>query len=234
MKLFAFFRKKISYFSSLSLSKSTGNLWLSHRVLLSLLLFSLSLPLVGLFFSYRSMKNNCENIESQITKLESKKQLIANIYQKKIRFYEQFGASDSMYLQHYVEPIKLLERDIHLIKNLFKVEDPSEFDEAKKRIEFLSSEENALCFTKSLERSSKDYKEEEWTLKRGVEIDSFDIKKLLSLLEGVSIDDHLPNPFRPQILLKKFMIHQLLEEGMSGVFTLNLEVLQRECHGKNS
>lgn len=204
--------------------------WIFSSKMVYFLLLASVLPFVflGGYFFFLHKKQNIIDFEMQ--KLERKMKHLVELKENREKFLSEYGAGDPLFLEKYIEPVQLLSRDIEELSEIKKEIAPLNFTPIDQRLNFLLGGENRIKFIKNNERSSNYYRETEWSLERCVEASCSDLKRLLSLIEGVKLSGFLPNPLRPQLIIKKLDLKTKDLDNTHGVFSLNIEVLQRGCN----
>ena len=96
------------------------------------------------------------------------------------------------------------------------------------RLQFLDSEDNRLTFIEEEIRSSSTMKETEERQRHTVQMDEEDLKKLLSLIEEVSIDSFSPAENSPQIIVTDFQLEKKESPIKTKVFEIEMKLLKRE------
>lgn len=129
---------------------------------------------------------------------EKKTNSLLRAKQQREQFAEDQGLSDPNFIQNYVEPLQLLKEEVEVISKLKSFT----YEPIQKRLSFLA--ENKIKFI-------------DGKLVRPVEVNSKDIKQILSLIEGA-------NPLKPPIIIKKFSFSNNM---------LDMEIEQMDCHEKN-
>lgn len=150
----------------------------------------------------------------------------------KERFLHRYSHFESYFINQHLESLILLHRELEEL-HLFKQHPACSNREAVlRRIALLESAENRLSFAEENTRSSPRVKETEERLIHSVEIDQDDLDRLLSLIEGIPIGEHLPHPRSPYLFIKEF----LLSKKAANTYEMNLNLIKREFlspHEKN-
>lgn len=199
------------------------------------LLFSTSvclLLLIGFYFSL--LYTRCKETEREIYRLQEKTQFLVENRRKLDQFIKVFGKSDPAFLQKQVEPLQLLEKEIAFLTEVKKRGGAEIYLPIMERLAFLQSGQNKIQFIKKSSREIFPFHETLYTLSHPVEVDLIDLGRILSLTEGVKIDEFSPHFSRPQIIIKQIELTLIDEGGDNREYLLNLELLQRGCHEKNT
>ena len=137
-----------------------------------------------------------------------------------------YRESDHFYIDKYLEPLPLLQKEVASIETLF--DKPVPFSEPlKKRYEFLTAGQNEIRFIEGQVKSYPTFQETMETLSHPVEVDLDDLKRLLTLIEGSNLSDLSPEG-RPHLLITDLKLEK--KEGLNGRehFQLFLKLLKRE------
>jgi len=141
-------------------------------------------------------------------------------------FLREIRGVDHFYLEKHVETMTFLEGEIKRLETLFS---QGELDEAsKKRLHFLREGPNRIAFKEEKIRESDLVREVELKLKNSIEVGDEDLKRMLSVLEGVQIDSYEAGPNRPQFLMKSFDLTKRQLSSHEAVFVINMQVIKRQ------
>jgi hypothetical protein len=195
-------------------------LWVSSALLgLSLCLFS--------FLLIRKMQ-----LDEKILRLSHLYEMRNSTLEKrswKKNFLAQYRNGDPLYLEKHLEPIALLSKETQQITAL--LEHPAFYQNEllKNRLVFLQGSQNRIHFKEESIRSARLVKEEELSFLHPIEVDTQDLEKILSLIEGVPLQTTLP-PSRPQLIIQRFEMKKMHKEEGSDTFSIHLQLLKREFH----
>ncbi len=181
-----------------------------------------SLLLFSRFFDLREFETAFDN-----TALKARSSIEKR--ERKIRFFQRFDNCEPYFINQNLETLSLLQNELHMLQQLQGHPGCSYRGEVLRRIDFLNSPLNRLTFAEENVRSSKKVKETEEKLLNPVEIDTDDLSRLLSLIEGNPIARYEPNLHSPQLLIQDF----LLSKKDPSVYKLNLAILKREFNLQN-
>jgi hypothetical protein len=197
------------------------------RVLLYLVILGL-LPLLVIGMFLFSKLENVEQLETSLQILQSKvvqkekKQAtnvaLANFYRK----------ADHFYIDKNLEKLHLLEPEVEALKKISENPNFADNDTVRKRLEFLSGPQNHISFTESAVQSTPQFQEVVEVLAHPVEVNQSDIRKILSLVEGVEFSSAKPVPVKPQLILLEFKIDKKSGNDKNEIFVLNMKLLKRE------
>lgn len=88
--------------------------------------------------------------------------------------------------------------------------------------------ENRLQFLEENPKTFEMLEEVEVKLKQPVMLNEEELKKILSLIEGVHIGSFLPEEFSPQLTIKNFVLAKQLNQGDEEVFEVAMQIIKRE------
>ncbi len=129
---------------------------------------------------------------------------------------------DHDYVKTVLEELKFLSEDRRKLALICsEVDEKDIYPKVKERLLFLENGLNQLKFNK--------YEKPEmivWELKSKVEINSNDIKNLVTLVEGEALEPFYPNPNRPQMYFSKLKIKRI-NKGATDLFTVDLQLCQK-------
>jgi len=199
---------------------------LSTKRLFFYLSILLTLPLFFIYLHFSSLADHIERVEETLSMLEveiltKEKKQAEN---KSVRAL--YRESDHFYIDKYLEPLPLLQNEVAAIESLFEKPIPLS-EPLKKRYDFLTNGQNEVRFIEGQVKSYPTFQETIETLSRPVEIDLGDLKKLLVLIEGASLEEKPPEG-RPHLLITDLKIEK--KEGLNSRehFQLFLKLLKRE------
>lgn len=204
---------------------------LKHIPLNRLLLYVVILgifPIFLLLFLFVGKLDELEEMENSIRGLQTlalqkeKKQAV----NKAVKSY--FSDADHFYIDKNLETLNLLLPEIENLEEITRNPHFTEDEGVRKRLEFLTGSQNRLHFSESGVQSTPYFQEVIETLTHPVEVDSADLKQILSLVEGVEIDSHKPIDGRPQLIILDFKLNKKFGGQTNEVFELNMKLLKRE------
>ncbi len=206
-----------------------GPTWVARSYLAWVLIGICFLPLLFILFFNHTMTERAKELDSRLRALEYNARAVAKAQKERDFFLREFGGADESFLANYIETEVLLSRDIQLLKKISNNEEYAEYKPINERIAFLTGESNKMIFHQTTEKRGDFYKEKLWQLRRPVEMNCEDVKKILGRVEGVKIDKYLPNPLRPLLVITKFDLSLKPQDNHNKVFSVDMEILQRGC-----
>ena len=191
----------------------------NQTVFTFILLTGLLLPLIAVFGIYRYFSQN-RHLREEILLCQN---LAAKSYPDRMLkkgFIETYANDDPQFLTNQLEKLPLLVKEK---ETLLALSSTSILPQKEKRREFLES--NHLSFTEEKIWTSSNIKETEVAQEKRVEIDGEDLKKILSLIEGVDLPPFSPPKGRPQLIITDFQLEKMKD---SNHFKLLIRLLKRE------
>jgi hypothetical protein len=190
------------------------------------LLVSATLPLFFIVLHYVTTK------EKQNSLLEQLKTLQTSIHTQNLKegqsklVRQEFQEKDHFYLQK-INTLTLLENEISSLQKALQGSFHPEEEAMRRRLSYLTGPDNTLSFTESAEKAYCGLKETQVQLSHPVDVNMSDVKKILSLIEGVQIDTFSPPSTRPQLIITDFHLEKkkgILNES----YQLQLKLVKRE------
>jgi len=129
---------------------------------------------------------------------------------------------DPHYLDKYIETLTFL------VPELKKLEASENTEEMQKRLQFIKDGANRLVFSEEEVRMAERLREIEEKQQHSVEMNEEDLKKLLCLIEGVTIWPYGPKEGRPQLIIKDFKLSKKKLSSQDKVFVVSMELIKRE------
>lgn len=145
--------------------------------------------------------------------------------EKETSFFTQINQADHYYIDKNLETLSFLEPEIKKYKT--KSSEAETEDSLFNRIKFLE-ESNRLFFTEEGIRQNEQLQEVEERQQNPVEVNEQDLKKLLTLVEGVAIPPFTPKNNRPQLIIKNFELSKKTLSPQDHVFVVNMQLIKRE------
>ena len=186
----------------------------------------LLLPLLGialfLFFEFGRLYD----LEERFARAARKEKLARERKSRKDRFFQRYSHADPYFLDRQIESFPLLQAEQQRLEKLLHHPAFLESQKLQERLAFLR--ENRLAFTEENIATSPQMKEVEEKQRHPVQMDENDLKKILSLIEDVSIDSILPATNSPQILIKEFQLKKQKTVLQTEVFQIEMDLIKRE------
>lgn len=180
---------------------------------------------VMLFFSQKAQLNDLEStlelIQYQVLNKEKKQALNMMVRQ-------HFHDADHFYIDKHLETMVFLEPEIEMLQKIVQDKNFADDDRVKRRLEFLTTQSNSLVFSEGVVQAFPLFQETVETMVHPVEINTTDLKKILSAIEGIDIGGMSPKDHRPQLIILEFKLDKKKIHEKNEVFALNMKLLKRE------
>jgi len=193
-----------------------------------ILLLVAPLPLICLVFYYSTRVQQFCILEERIETLHEKKQQVDQIQRRQHSFMSTLSGADPLYIDKHLESLIFLESEIKKLET--QITDTNEL--AAKRLSFLKEGENRLLLVEEKIRTKNKMREVVEKMQHPIEIHEEDLKKLLCLIEGVTIWPYGPKEGRPQLLFHDFHLIRKQQPPSGAVFSLDFNMIKRESHSQ--
>lgn len=184
----------------------------------------LLLPSCFLLFLFYLKTEELDSLEEQLSLLHIKALHLKQAQEKESLFLKEMAVADHFYLDKYIETATFLEPEIKKLQQSCK--QLEENTPSHKRLRFLE-ESNRLLFTEENVHRSTLIQEAEEKQVHPVEMNDQDLKRVLSLIEGVPISPFHSKENSPQFLIKNFELSKKSLSAQEGVYLINMELLKR-------
>ena len=198
-----------------------------NRLITYLLILGV-IPLIIVLMNFMGERRQVNETQSLIEDIRDRAFILEKRQATNIAVRENFKDSDHYYIDKQLETLKFLEPEIAGLHKLESTKNYAGDDNVKQRLEFLSGSANALEFSEGNVQSFQYVLEATDTLVHPVEVNVSDLKKILSLIEGVDIPPYTPPTDRPHLIVLDFRIDKKEINSNNEVFVLNLKLLKRE------
>lgn len=190
------------------------------------LLIAAPIPFLYFFFHFFVQLNAYEQLTDELHRIYRKSIQLESLHQKESDFLSSLKNPDHFYIDKHLETLCFLEPEIKKTEALLN-ENPSD-DALNKRLHFLKEGPNRLLFTEQQTRQHQHFQEVEEKQQHLVEMNEEDLKKTLSLIEGVTIWPYGPKEKRPQLIIKDFQLSKKELSSGESVFVVNMHLIKRE------
>jgi hypothetical protein len=136
--------------------------------------------------------------------------------------------ADHYYIDKELETLKFLQPELASLQELFSDPNFTSDEHLHKRFERLSGAQNRLAFVEGAVQSTPLFTETTESLAHPVEVDSSDLQKILTYIEGVPVGPFEPPPGRPQLTIIDFKLQRKSDFPNHEVYELNMKLLKRE------
>jgi hypothetical protein len=148
-----------------------------------------------------------EEIEESLVQLQHREKESQFSQTKEAAFLAQMNAADHFYIDKHLETLQFLDPQIRPL---------------------LKESANRLLFSEEKTRKSEHILEVEEKQQQPVLMNGEDLKKLLSLIEDVSIPPFSPQAGKPQLLIKQFQLTKKTLAEDEEVFSVTMQLIKRE------
>jgi hypothetical protein len=186
------------------------------------------LPLVpfALFFiNFYQNQQRLALVETQIEELHLKATAAKKQKDKEGLFFHQIQNAEPDFLEKHLCSIPFLETEIKKLRS-FSEESPDQ--ELKQRLDALEEKGNKLSFIEQNKRTFENLQESEMVQKTPVEMNEEDLKKILSAIEGISMQNGNPPAGKPVLLIKDFQLSKTKLHEDESAFSVKLNLIKRE------
>ncbi len=132
-----------------------------------------------------------------------------------------YAESDPLYLENQLEPLAFLKKEKEKLEQLLQSPTFIGNEAAEKRYAHLTSAANHLEFLQGSPQIGEGIQESICSLSHPVQVDSNDLKEILSRIEG-------NRKGKPQLLITEFKLSKRPFPSGNEVFELNVKLLRRE------
>ena len=133
---------------------------------------------------------------------------------------------DAHYLGKYVETLTFQLSEIKKFETI-QAENPDD-ELISRRLVFLKEGGNRLLFSEEHIRTNELFRETEEKQQHLIELNEEDLKKLLCLIEGITIWPYGPKEGRPQLVIKDFKLSKKEVSSQEKVFVVSMQLIKRE------
>ena len=199
---------------------------LSDPIGYTVLMIAAPIPFIYFLITFVSQFLAYEKLESEMEWINKKSAQMQILHQKENDFLASLKNPDHFYIDKHLETLCFLEPEIKKIEALL-LDSPND-ESLKKRLHFLKEGANRLLFSEIQTRQQNRFLEVEEKQQQPVEMNEEDLKKTLSLIEGVTIWPYGPKEKRPQLIIKDFQLSKKEISSQEFVYVLNTLLIRRE------
>lgn len=195
------------------------------------LLYILIVALLPVLLSSAYVMTRLKNLDDLNQEYDSLKETLLfkdqrQASNKKVRAY--FKDADHFYIDKELETLSFLEPEIEVLQKIVSQKNFPDDEGIKKRLEFLMGSGNDLVFNEGVVQNYGPFQEVLETQAHPVEINVFDLKKILSRIEGIEIADNEILKSRPQLLILDFKLDKKTSPDKNETYQLSMKLLKRE------
>lgn len=200
--------------------------FLKMRPLFFYLLVSIPLILTGIYILQIRLEVQSLEDQYESTLLKAYKSL--DTRSRKERFLNRYAGSEPYFLDQAIESVVLLAKEIDLLKSYQNHPAIADKNLIENRLAYLTEGKNRISFIEESIRTGSLYKETDEKMKKAVEMDEADVKKILSIIENVPIGPFEPNTKSPQLIISNFHLKKKKSPLNQQNFEVKLDLLKRE------
>ncbi len=197
------------------------------RLVLYVLLLGL-VPFILAAVYFMSQMNTLSSIENELLLVQSMAATRERKQAVNIAVRNNFRDADHFYIDKHLETLDFLEPEVESLQKVVNNKNFPDDENIKKRLEFLTGNDNNMIFTEGVVQSNPIFQETTETLVHPVEINIQDLRTILAKIEGTEFSQVGPSPNRPQLIILDFKLEKKHVTDKNEVFLLNLKLLKRE------
>lgn len=191
-----------------------------------ILLIAAPIPFVFFLFHFIFGMERLEQIETEIERVQLKAAHLEEIQRKESLLLASMKKPDPHYIDKQLETVTFLLPEIKKLETIQT--ENSDDEQIGKRLQFLKEGSNRLVFSEEQIRTHELFRETEEKQQRPVEVNEEDLKKLLCLIEGITIWPYGPKEGRPQLIITDFKLAKKELPNQEKVFVVSIQMLKRE------
>lgn len=191
-----------------------------------LLLVIAPIPFIFLLCHSLLEMQKLEQIQQEIERVHLKSAQLQEIERKESAILSTLKNPDPHYLDKHIETLTFLLPEIKKLETLQT--DNVDDESLTKRLQFLKEGGNRLVFAEDQIRTHELFREIEENQQHSIEVNEEDLKKLLCLIEGITIWPYGPKEGRPQLIIKDFKLTKKQLPTQEKVFVLSMQLLKRQ------
>lgn len=184
------------------------------------------LPFFYLLFHFVCGMQNLGQVETEMQRIYLKTAHLEEVQRKENALLASLKKPDPHYLDKYLETLIFLPAEIKKLEAL-QAENPED-ELIAKRLQFLQQGGNRLIFSEEKIRNHELFREVEERQQYPIEVNEEDLKKLLCLIEGVTIWPYGPKEGRPQLIITDFKLTRKELPNQEKVYAVSMQLLKRE------
>lgn len=185
------------------------------------------LPLAMLIFAIKEKSQSLDELSSEVKFMRIRAERTLEMQKDRNAFFKKYGQADRYYLDHVLEVATFLKPEVEALELVYGHPAFESCETVKKRLNFLTKGKNRLIFSEENRQFKNNIEELNLLQKRPIEINTEDLKHLLSLVEGVSIGEYQPSHMSPQLIIRRLTLRRkkLAERE---TFLLEMHLIKRE------
>ncbi|MBA3721485.1 MAG: hypothetical protein H0W88_03695 [Parachlamydiaceae bacterium] len=198
-----------------------------NRAILYLVLLAL-VPIFCVFLLFLSEKNQLAEIDFTLQNIQDQAFLKEKKQAHNVAVRQHFKEADHFYIDKYLETLVFLEPEIEMLQKIVSDKNFADDERIKKRLEILTTQANSMTFSEGIVQTFPFFQETMETLVHPVEVNTTDLQKILTRVEGTECGSFTPSPNRPQLIITECKLDKKKTTDKNEVFLLNLKLLKRE------
>lgn len=184
------------------------------------------IPFFIFLFQFGSGIQQLSQLEEEMERIHARTVMVQESQRKESALLAALKTPDLHYLDKNVENLTFLLPEIKKLEAIL-AENPDD-DQLIKRLQFLKEGNNRLVFSEEQIRTNAVFREIEEKQQRPVEMNEEDLKKLLCLIEGITIWPYGPKEGRPQLIINDFKLSKKEISSQEKVFVVSMQLIKRE------
>jgi len=185
------------------------------------------LPVIGCLLGFQWKMQQLQELGASVDALEQRALESAEQKTKSDACVFQLKTADRAYLGKQLESLTLLEPEVRRVQALLSHQ--KENHPLTLRLEFFKSGKNRIAFIEEKQRAAEHLQETEEKLQHPVELNEEDLKKLLVLIEGVTINPYSPVQGRPLLVFKEFDLVKQMAPSEEEIYMVDFKLIKREA-----
>jgi len=198
---------------------------LSNTILWSALII-MPLPFFFFLMNFIFGIQKMNELEEEMKRIHARVIHSQEILRKESSLLNSLKNPDPHYLDKNIETLTFLLPEVKKLEAI-SLENPHD-DQILKRLQFLKEGGNSLVFSEEQIRTNEIFCEIEEKQQHPIEINEEDLKKLLCLIEGITIWPYGPKEGRPQLIIKDFRLSKKEISSQEKVFVISMQLIKRE------
>ena len=196
------------------------------RPVVWILLALLPFPFLFSLFQFISTFQRLGELEEEMDRIHIRVLGAQEMERKERSFLEALRHPNPHYLGEHIETLTFLLPEVKKLETIL-LENPYD-EQLARRLQFLKEGGNALLFSEESTRTNALLSEVEEKQQHPVEMNEEDLKKLLCLIEGVTIWPYGPKEGRPQFIIKDFQLFKKAISSQEKVYVVSMQLVKRE------
>lgn len=194
----------------------------------ALLLIMIAAPLPLLYFLTQFIfgMQELKTLDEEVERVHVKTVLHEESKRKESALFASLKNPDPHYLDKHVETLTFLLPEVKKFEAIL-TETPGD-EQISRRLQFLKDGGNRLAFSEEQIRNHEMFRETEEKQQHSIEMNEEDLKKLLCLIEGITIWPYGPKEGRPQLIVTDFKMTKKELANQEKVFVVSMDILKRE------